>query len=80
MLNVPYDEKLINNSWHLYTLSDGRQLVETRCTNGHIGTLGHNIAVDGTVSPSVVCQHEGCNFHEFIKLDGWPEHGIKNKP
>ena len=37
--------------------------------------LGHNtnheIAADGSVSPSVVCDNEGCSFHDFIKLEGW---------
>jgi hypothetical protein len=32
----------------------------------------HNIAPDGTVSPSVVCIREGCTFHEFIKFGGYP--------
>lgn len=31
----------------------------------------HQIADDGTVSPSVVCTTEGCGFHEFIRLEGW---------
>ncbi len=31
----------------------------------------HDIAADGSVSPSVVCDSDGCGFHEFIKLDGW---------
>lgn len=28
-------------------------------------------ADDGQVIPSVVCDGEGCGFHEFITLDGW---------
>lgn len=61
------------NSWWINTLSDGRIQVLTRCANGHIGSLDdHTIADDGTVSPSVVCQKPGCNFHEFIRLDEWP--------
>ena len=32
----------------------------------------HEIAADGTVSPSAVCPYD-CGFHEFIKLDGWAE-------
>lgn len=34
--------------------------------------LGHQIAADGVVHPSVVCTHLGCRFHEFVKLQGWP--------
>jgi hypothetical protein len=30
---------------------------------------GHDIAQDGTVSPSVGCPQ--CGYHEFIKLEGW---------
>jgi hypothetical protein len=30
----------------------------------------HEIAPDGTVSPSLICPY-GCGFHEFIHLDGW---------
>ncbi len=33
--------------------------------------IDHKIAPDGTVTPSVVCPHEGCTFHEFIRLEGW---------
>lgn len=36
---------------------------------GH-GT-NHEIAPDGTVSPSVVCDTPSCSFHEYIKLEGW---------
>lgn len=32
----------------------------------------HAIAADGSVSPSVVCPHPGCSFHEFVRLLGWP--------
>lgn len=28
----------------------------------------HNIALDGSVHPSVLCD---CGFHEFLKLIGW---------
>lgn len=31
----------------------------------------HEIAVDGKVSPSLVCPHDGCGFHEFVQLEGW---------
>ena len=38
----------------------------------------HKVAADGTVSPSYICphttaaaNHQPCNFHESIKLDGW---------
>lgn len=47
-----------------------------RCANGHDGTLGknhHKIMPDGTVNPNVVCNRQGCRFHEWVKLEGWEE-------
>lgn len=41
------------------------------CPNGHLGKLDHEIADDGTVSPSVACPVEGCGFHELVKLEDW---------
>lgn len=41
---------------------------------GNAATLDHDIADDGTVSPSLVCphvKHDACGFHEFVKLEGW---------
>lgn len=49
---------------------------------GEISTLdGHDIAADGTVTPSAVCPYTGslaaqfhcvpCTFHDHIKLAGW---------
>lgn len=32
----------------------------------------HDVADDGAVSPSLVCPNDGCGFHEFVKLEGWP--------
>jgi hypothetical protein len=45
---------------------------ELTCSNGHSVSLrGHSIASDGRVSPSVVCRTTGCDFHDFVSLDGW---------
>lgn len=73
MINVQHDQSLSGpNTWAIHRYGSGRAQVVTRCSNGHIGSLDdHKISSDGTVSPSVVCQKEGCNFHEFIKLEGW---------
>jgi hypothetical protein len=44
-----------------------------RCKRGaslsHDG--GHTIAVDGTVSPSLVCPYDGCDWHVYARLEGW---------
>ncbi|GAF75621.1 unnamed protein product [marine sediment metagenome] len=37
---------------------------------GFTAVVRHDIADDGTVTPSVVCP-EDCGFHEMIKLEGW---------
>lgn len=73
MIQIKHDQELVApNTWAKHIYQSGRVQVVTRCSNGHIGSLDdHEIASDGTVSPSVVCQREGCNFHEFIKLEGW---------
>lgn len=38
--------------------------------------LDHEIASDGTVTPSVQCPTPGCAFHDHVRLEGWP-HGAK---
>lgn len=43
-----------------------------KCPQGHIASLsGHEIATDGTVTPSVVCPEPGCGFHDYVKLLIW---------
>jgi hypothetical protein len=73
MILVKHDQSLTDpNTWAIYRYGSGRVQVVTRCSNSHIGSLDdHEISSDGTVSPSVVCQKAGCNFHEFIMLKGW---------
>ena len=44
------------------------------CPNRHHGVLlDHEIAPDGTVTPSVVCPEDGCEFHDYLKLEGWTQ-------
>ena len=70
-------------TWRLVTLPDGRKSADVTCARGHDGLIDeHEIAADGTVSPSVVCTGypagdlsrapESCDWHEHIKLEGWP--------
>lgn len=50
----------------------GRFKATVTCPAGHISTLrSHSVASDGTVSPSLVCLHAGCGFHEFVRLSEW---------
>lgn len=58
--------------WYRTLMKDGTRTAWFRCPNGHYGTLtDHEIAADGTVSPSVACPEPGCTFHDMVKLDGW---------
>jgi hypothetical protein len=42
------------------------------CSRGHgISLKNHRIEADGRVVPSVVCLAPGCDFHEYVSLDGW---------
>lgn len=33
--------------------------------------VGHTIARDGRVEPSLICPHPPCEFHEWVTLIGW---------
>jgi|CXWL01.1.fsa_nt_gi hypothetical protein len=46
------------------------------CPSGHraafdLSPNGHQVAADGTISPSAVCPETGCTFHEFVRLADW---------
>lgn len=70
-------DKLENGTWGIYgvPISNYAPKGETvifKCPNGHIGMLDdHTIKDDGEVNPSVVCPKDGCDFHEWITLEGW---------
>ncbi len=38
---------------------------------GSEGMLDHDIDAEGKVTPSLVCPHEECGFHDYIQLMGW---------
>ncbi|HEX9708457.1 MAG TPA: hypothetical protein VGB42_00555 [Candidatus Thermoplasmatota archaeon] len=43
-----------------------------KCPNEHVASLlDHTIGPDGTVSPSVQCFEEACEFHEEVRLLDW---------
>lgn len=62
-------------TWRGVKLTDqaGRRSATASCPDcGQTASLsGHEIAKDGTVNPSVVCPNANCNFHQFVKLEGW---------
>lgn len=53
-------------------LEDGTQrVVRLTCPNGHYALLDdHEIAGDGSVTPSVLCPWH-CGFHDTVRLMGW---------
>jgi hypothetical protein len=71
---------LSKGEWSLIKTSDGKLSAILSCSNcGSIyGIWNHTILDDGSVIPSVLHPKSsdiiGCNtcdFHDFIKLDGW---------
>ena len=66
----PYE--LPRGTWQRCSV-DGRVNARIGCPGcGQHPTLGdHLISSDGTVTPGVVCPLEPCNFHDWVKLDGW---------
>ena len=72
MIVLSQNNDYLPNTWKGLKLSHGGRSASVTCTNGHTATLtDHTIAEDGTVSPSLVCPYEGCEFHEYVKLEGW---------
>ncbi len=64
------DPELPPGTWNLW--STGKRRVLFACpVCGDVGLLNHEIADDGTVTPSVQCPALYCTFHEMIKLAGW---------
>jgi hypothetical protein len=58
--------------WPVRIYGRERKTANIVCSQGHPGLITeHDIAPDGTVSPSVVCTTEGCSFHDYVKLEGW---------
>ena len=67
-------------TWRPMRMKEGGPLVTATavCSNEHSGSLeSHEISEDGTVTPSVDCSIEGCDFHDHIRLVGWEEREIK---
>lgn len=81
MITIPYDQRVRSDpdnaekpAWGVITL-DGKPTLYFMCPCGKRGALfDHDIADDGTVTPSVV--HEDCGFHDYIKLEHWPGQDI----
>lgn len=71
MMNLKQSNTYLPNTWKGLQTPDGKSASVT-CSNGHTATLtDHEIAADGTVTPSLVCPYDGCDFHEMVVLEGW---------
>lgn len=68
--------------WMLTWLGEDTWQVRLRCPGcGTTASLeDHEIADDGTVTPSLVCQNEGCGFHENVQLSGWEPPVVEGTP
>lgn len=50
---------------------DGELTAVVACPAGHTAHIDHDVAADGTVTPSLVCPEEDCGWHVFGRLIGW---------
>lgn len=81
IIEIRFDADLARSpSWSGVVGPNGRT-AHVKCAEGHIASLsGHEIAEDGTVSPSVVCPWEGCDYHEIVQLIGWGDKPKRGRP
>lgn len=50
--------------------------VWVKCTKcGGVGQLDHSVGTTGKVTPSLDCPNADCDFHEHVRLEGWPGGG-----
>jgi hypothetical protein len=54
-------------------MREGKATASMSCPAcGDVGSLfTHEIAPDGIVKPSVLCNRQGCDYHQHIRLAGW---------
>ena len=71
--SFPHSNQYKKGTWKGLRLAAGKRSAGFTCPRcGLTGSLSdHEIRPDGTVNPSVVCPGEGCDFHAFIRLEGW---------
>lgn len=69
MKSYPQSNDHLPGTWKALQIPNSKKATFTCPNCQQLGTLvDHDIADDGTVTPSVVCD---CGFHEWIKLEGW---------
>ncbi len=70
-MKLKHDSRLSPGTWKV-TKTEGVKMVLAKCPNGHISSMGHHVIMKGgRVTPSLVCPHAGCDFHEFVTLLDW---------
>ena len=72
MLTLKQSNDYLPNTWKGLKEYGGQRSATVTCANGHTCTLtDHTIKEDGSVSPSLVWPYDGCDWHEWVKLEGW---------
>lgn len=73
MITIPMGEPWDDKGVWKRGLRDGILTATMSCPGCGKGAslTDHEIKPDGTVHPSVVCPHDGCEFHEHLRLEGW---------
>lgn len=74
MMLIPKGDETQKGTWIGGRRSgDNRPTALISCPNcGQFMSLSqHTIAENGEVTPSLVCPHYGCDFHEHITLENW---------
>lgn len=58
--------------WH-HTILDGKPVAVTYCPKCGLEAYldDHSIDTDGIVTPSVICPHAPCTFHDDVRLENW---------
>lgn len=73
MVELRRDNELKPGTWKPVYV-DMKRTAKLACPGcGNAAVLDHEIAPDGTVTPSVECPFEPCTFHDDVKLLGWVE-------
>ena len=65
--------RLTKGNWDRFEHLPGKRTAAIACPMcDHLfSVVNHQITADGSCSPSVVCPHRDCTFHQFVQLLGW---------
>ena len=71
MVVYPYSNKGKPGSWNYFAVEGALKVSFTCPYCKSLAVLDHKVGMDGTVSPSVVCPNDRCDFHQNIFLADW---------